>query len=100
VLTPTPCGALVFRYAEPEEEEVLFVAVTWISDERMRESPVKLAAVQEARAERGVLGILEEGFIVISKERIARSQDISGDEARALLELFSPAAGRAGKKRQ
>jgi hypothetical protein len=100
VLTPTPSGALVFRYAEPEEEEAPFVAVTWISDERMRESPVKLAAVQEARAERGVLGVVDQGFIVVSAERIARSQDIAGDEERALLRLFRPSAGRAGQRRQ
>jgi hypothetical protein len=99
VLTPTPSGALVFRYAEPEEEEAPFVAVTWISDERMRESPFKLAAVQEARTERGVLGVVDEGFIVISEERIARSQDIASDEERALLQLFRPSARRAGHRR-
>lgn len=103
VLTPTPSGALVFRYAGPEEEmeeEAPFIAVTWISDERMRESPVKLAAVQEARAERGVLGVVDEGFIVISEERLARSQDIASDEEQALRRLFRPSAGRAADKRQ
>ncbi len=100
LLAPTPSGALVFRYAEPEEEEAPFVAVTWISDERMRESRVKLAAVQEARAERGVLGVVDEGFIVISEERLARSQDIASDDERALFQLFRASAGRAGQRRQ
>jgi len=100
VLTPTPSGVLVFRYAEPEEEEAPFVAVTWISDERMRESPAKLSAVQEARAERGVLGVIDEGFLVISEERLARSRDIATNDERALFELFRPSAGRARQRGQ
>jgi hypothetical protein len=66
----------------------------------MRESRVKLAAVQEARAERGVLGVVDEGFIVISEERLARSQDIANDDERALLQLFRASAGRAGQRGQ
>ena len=89
VLVPTPLGALVFKYAGPEEGEAPFIAVTWLSDERMRESEFKLRAVQEARAERGAAVPSDEGWLVISRARIARMEDASMDDEKRLLEVFA-----------
>jgi hypothetical protein len=99
LLVPTPKGVLIFRLATPDEEEAPFVAVTWISDERMRESHFKLSAVQEARAERGVVVALDEGFFIVSHDRLAKGAEIYADGDSRFIEIFSSSKNRSRRNR-
>lgn len=85
-MAPTPQGVLVFRFALPDEEAAPFVAVTWVSDQRMIESgAAKLSAVQRARVEQGLVLPHGRGYRVITA---------TGQAAGAATTAFSLGAGQ------
>ena len=90
VMAPTPKGALVFRFAGPDEEKAPYIAATWISDDRIRESQFKLSAIQEARAERGLVVAVDENLLIISGDRLG---EIPTAKDERLSELFSSSSG-------
>jgi hypothetical protein len=71
-LRPTPSGAFAIRQLSVRVEDAPFIAVTWAFDTRMGDSPVKLSAVLEARAEHGIATQLDGQWLVLSPSRAAK----------------------------
>jgi len=100
VMAPTPNGALVFRYSPPGEEEAPFIATTWISDKRMRESQFKLDAVQEARVEQGLVVAEDDNFLIISLDRLSRLGEVPAGKDEQFFKLFRASSDGKRRKRQ
>ena len=87
-LLPTPSGAFVVRQVSVRAEDAPFIAVTWASDTRMDDSPVKLSAVLEARTEHGIATQFDGQWLVLSPSRAAKLHGTSDRSYRDLLRAF------------
>jgi hypothetical protein len=94
-LLPTPSGAFVVRQVSVRAQDVPFSAVTWASDTRMDDAPVKLSAVLAARAENGIATEFDGQWLVLSPSRAAKLHGTPGRRYRDLLRAFR-ASGSPG----
>lgn len=73
-LVPTPSGAAIVNI-DPTLAAVMALK-TWLSDARMRDSPGRLKMVERARREKGLVVIVDDGFVLLSQAQARGDEPI------------------------